>query len=713
MQRRQITALFVSAFPVFTVSAVQAQQTNSNVQQVEVQAKTQPADHKTDSAGKAVYTRQELLQFGDLNVSEALRRLPGITVSGTEIRLRGLGSGYTQILLNGEPVAPGFSIDSLSPELIEKIEILRSGSAEYSAQGIAGTINIVLRKQTAQKGLSLRASLQSAPQWHLPQAGLEWTTGSGAWQGGLNAVVKQTRNEIRLRITEQQATLQGKPLAERWFDEQDFFRTNTISLAPRLNWKGDNGNQVQTQHLIEYSENHMHGGNHETTLLGEHSSYPDTAFRSQASVRNWQSDIQASQRLDENTRLEGKLLLRYNRRDSDYFFDGDAPAPQTSLRREVLSYALDKTLSTSGKYKRKAGEAHSLVLGWDGAMIQRAEQRLQLDQTPPVAGQSMLDENYHADIRRLALFAQDEWDISDRLQTYLGLRWEGLKTDVSGNALPAVRNRSSVFSPVSQWLWKVSEDKQDQLRLAISRTYKAPSTRDLVPRRYTVNNANSPANADFQGNPALLPELAWGLDLGWEKTLTKDSYLNLSGYLRRIDNVTTFQLFRFGDEWVSMPANQGKAHVRGIEIDTRLSLERWNTALRGTQLKFNLNRNWSEVDSVPGPNNRLVRQTPLSLNAGMDFVLSDTMRAGWNLQFQRNGKIRPSEKLDTYIGTSKVLDAYWNWKIDKQTQLKLFAGNLLHPQVVTGEGYHDAYLLYRQSEERTYRTFRLQWEQQF
>jgi hypothetical protein len=99
---------------------------------------------------------------------------------------------------------------------------------------------------------------------------------------------------------------------------------------------------------------------------------------------------------------------------------------------------------------------------------------------------------------------------------------------------------------------------------------------------------------------------------------------------------------------------RGKAHVRGFEIDTRLSLERWST-LRGAQLKFNLNRNWSEVDSVPGPNNRLVRQTPLSLNAGMDFVLSDTMRAGWNLQFQRNGKIRPSEKLDTYIGTSKVL----------------------------------------------------------
>ena len=79
-----------------------------------------------------------------------LKRLPGVTIQGRPgrggaIRLRGLGSGYTQILLDGERVPPGFSLDSLTPEQIERIEILRAPTAETGARAIAGTINIVTR----------------------------------------------------------------------------------------------------------------------------------------------------------------------------------------------------------------------------------------------------------------------------------------------------------------------------------------------------------------------------------------------------------------------------------------------------------------------------------------------------------------------------------------------------------------------------------------
>ena len=79
-----------------------------------------------------------------------LKRLPGVTIQGRPgrggaIRLRGLGNGYTQILLDGERVPPGFSLDSLPPDQIERIEILRAPTAETGARAIAGTINIVTR----------------------------------------------------------------------------------------------------------------------------------------------------------------------------------------------------------------------------------------------------------------------------------------------------------------------------------------------------------------------------------------------------------------------------------------------------------------------------------------------------------------------------------------------------------------------------------------
>ena len=79
-----------------------------------------------------------------------LKRLPGVTIQGQPgrggaIRIRGLGNGYTQILLDGERVPPGFSLDSLAPEQIERIEILRAPTAETGARAIAGTINIITR----------------------------------------------------------------------------------------------------------------------------------------------------------------------------------------------------------------------------------------------------------------------------------------------------------------------------------------------------------------------------------------------------------------------------------------------------------------------------------------------------------------------------------------------------------------------------------------
>ena len=68
-----------------------------------------------------------------------LKRQPGISVvngiggRGGEIRMRGLGKGYTQILLNGDPAPDGFSLDGLAPELVERIEIQRAATADQGA----------------------------------------------------------------------------------------------------------------------------------------------------------------------------------------------------------------------------------------------------------------------------------------------------------------------------------------------------------------------------------------------------------------------------------------------------------------------------------------------------------------------------------------------------------------------------------------------------
>ena len=62
-----------------------------------------------DTATKIVVGAEEIKRYGDTQVLDVLKRLPGVTVLGNSIRLRGLGAGYTQILIDGDRPPPGFS----------------------------------------------------------------------------------------------------------------------------------------------------------------------------------------------------------------------------------------------------------------------------------------------------------------------------------------------------------------------------------------------------------------------------------------------------------------------------------------------------------------------------------------------------------------------------------------------------------------------------
>ena len=66
---------------------------------------TRPTDvqeRRASTAAKIVIGREEIERYGDSNLGDVLKRLPGVTLQGRpgrggEIRMRGLGNGYTQI----------------------------------------------------------------------------------------------------------------------------------------------------------------------------------------------------------------------------------------------------------------------------------------------------------------------------------------------------------------------------------------------------------------------------------------------------------------------------------------------------------------------------------------------------------------------------------------------------------------------------------------
>jgi hypothetical protein len=100
---------------------------------------------------KKIYNIGKDLTNSGANISDALNNVPSVTVDVEgAISLR--GNENVRILINGKPSAmSGFgSTDALSQlpaDAIEKVEVITSPSARYDAEGTAGILNIVLKKE--------------------------------------------------------------------------------------------------------------------------------------------------------------------------------------------------------------------------------------------------------------------------------------------------------------------------------------------------------------------------------------------------------------------------------------------------------------------------------------------------------------------------------------------------------------------------------------
>ena len=91
------------------------------------------------------------------NLSEGLKFQPGLRVENdcqtcnyTQLRMNGLGGGYSQILINGRPVFSPLSglygMEQLPVNMIDRIEVVRGGgSSLYGSSAIGGTVNVLTR----------------------------------------------------------------------------------------------------------------------------------------------------------------------------------------------------------------------------------------------------------------------------------------------------------------------------------------------------------------------------------------------------------------------------------------------------------------------------------------------------------------------------------------------------------------------------------------
>ncbi|WLI88496.1 TonB-dependent receptor [Massilia sp. R2A-15] len=667
------------------------------IQKVEIKGAAASYDaRRNDTATKIVVSQEDILRNGDTTIGEVLKRLPGVTVGGVQgrggdIRMRGLGSGYTSILLNGEPAPAGFSLDSLSPDMIERIEIMRAATAEYSTQAIAGAINIVLKRAIVTAQREIKAGFQEEHGHYGTNINYQLADKKGPLSYAIGGAVTYAKFERPSEVVTERYDPAGPLNTLRRADERSSGHFEAFNVSPRVNWTLGPGDVITSQSFININRFTGDNSEHVNTLVGSAPPYSATRVLIKSDSELVRSDLSWTRKLAEGAKLDAKAGVNYNHRDTRAPSFNYNEKDELLIERLITSGVVDKGFTASGKYSTPIFEGHALAAGWDGAYNKRNEDRIQRESSTKVKADN-LDQVFEANVRRLALFAQDEWTVTPRWSVYFGLRWEGIETRSEGDGYAAIDNKSSVWSPLFQTLWKIPGSKSDQLRLGLTRTYKAPAVNNLIPRRFASNN-NSEISPDFQGNPALRPELAWGLDLAYEHYLEGGGLLTASTYVRRIEDAIHNKTdpVPVNGKYISMPVNDGIANTHGIELEAKLPVRSmWKTA-PNIDFRANVSRNWSRLESVAGPNNRIDSQTPFSGTVGADWKLDKLpLTLGSSYSFQNGGPVRIAKYQYAYSVPKRSLDMYGLWKFNPKNQLRVSVANALHQQNVQQSIFDDS-----------------------
>ena len=156
----------VSSILLMTLSATAQGQAAGGVEEVTVTGFARSLELSTEAKRNSLgfsdtIFAEDIGKFPDTNVAESLNRIPGVTIqreidgSGTNVAIRGLGTNFTKVLLNGAQVVtsstgPTNSTNSnrevdlnvFPTELFTQLTVDKASRADELEGGAAGVVNL-------------------------------------------------------------------------------------------------------------------------------------------------------------------------------------------------------------------------------------------------------------------------------------------------------------------------------------------------------------------------------------------------------------------------------------------------------------------------------------------------------------------------------------------------------------------------------------------
>jgi len=533
----------------------------------------------SSTATRVTIGRRDIENMGALSVADILRQAPGVQVTtnatgGIEIRMRGMGTEATRILIDGVPVSTTsrdaqLPMEEMPADLIERIEVIRAPTAE--TQGAAGgTLNIVLRGALERREVNLRVMDQLSHGRQTPSVFASATgpltaatrdPGASSWTYlvSMNAGERSFGSDTRRKTSVNTAAPTSATV-----DDAVRLSHRFLTIAPRLTGRLGVRDRITLRGILSGFDQ---GGETVSSSLGLSSG----TAQSIASRNPWQYGRGFAQAAADwthslsNGRWENTLQL-------------ERTHSEQNATREATTVLGGATTRTGSRYDDNRQE-HGL-LGrtkveiasgqdvWSGGGDLEVRNVGAVSQSSLAAGGA--PQRLDSTTRRLAAWTQYETGFeSIETAAVFGLRAQDYL--VTANAAgTGVRNHSLTWQPSVSTRTRLSEDLQYRFNLArINRNPRVFEVARLAQPNLATNSPNAP---DFVGNANLKPERTLTLDTGLEQRIANGGQAGLNVFVRHQTDVIRRRLFLSGTRWTEQPDNIGSANIWGLEGDLRSSL---------------------------------------------------------------------------------------------------------------------------------------------
>jgi len=566
-----------------------------------------PKDDDISAVPKTIITRDEMLQYGDQSVMDALRRAAGFQLptlgqgprgggGASGMRFRG-GAGPT-FLINGEPVQGGprggmSIIDTITPEMIERIEVVKQPSVAQASVASSAVINIILKEPLDSR---ISGSIK---------------VGYGKYEDS----EKQSKSEQKISLQADGRENQWSysvSANQMWVDNTSLTKTET-SAGTREQSRTVNRSMQMFSPRLQYDLDDQQ------KLIAE------------LFYRNIKMDGYSANQTQDDKNDSIRLNTRYERKDKDL-----SDKIRLSVERQTetqLTRSPQNTIYTDETI-------HEYGLAYDGMR--------KLDPTRQIkfgvdTRSSNLDSNVSnsLDEQRYALYAEGSWRFTDRQTITLGARQEWL------NRSGLVDYQDQHLSPVLAYRFDLTE--QWSIQTNLSQAFNSPKTDRLIPNVTvsTDSDAGSLNNPDRGGNPELKPEKTSAV----ESTLAYDSAnggMSLTAYHREIKDYIEKVIALEGSRYVERPQNQNQATTYGVELSGRYALKQTDAG-HSFMLNGQISTIRAKVEDEQH-NERLVSDVaPYNASAGLSYnfkpwQLSTSMNLSYTPEFTRGLDGQPYDR---------------------------------------------------------------------